>query len=236
MHGISIRKLLFLIVLHIFFLTGCRQEESEPAPDSSEPSQMITMDQISISREEAESEPFSTQEAEEGFETFILENMDYFEELCFCVPYFDDIEHLDEEYFYPVLINMSVCGPLADRAESVNIEIAPYGMAKISRTDMEGYILLLFGKELPSYEPAFQEMQEGEGNFYYEDGFYYIGWFDPPDVIYTYAGCEQKENGNLLAEFVVSEAINGRSVVFELAPAENENGFIIVSKKSKTEA
>ena len=98
---------------------------------------------------------------------------------------------------------------------------------------MEEYMLLLFGKELTMYEPPLQDMLDNEVNFFYEDGYYYIGPFDPLDIIYTYVGCQLKENGNLTAEFSMSEAVNGKSTVFELAPADNENGFIIVSKKIK---
>lgn len=263
---------LLFITIHIFLLTGCQQEESALEADSSEiQSQAILTDQTSISREEADNEPSSTEEmrdelfsaeekneesvsakeGEEAFsaesrndeqaseetgkspvfdETLITGNMDYFRSLCICVPYFDDIENLDED-FYAILVNMSVCGPLAYRAESVNIQPPPYYMAKISRADMEEYMLLLFGKELPAYEPTFQEMLEREGNFYYERGFYYVGWFDYLDIIFTYAGCEWTENGNLIVEFAMSEAVNGMSTVFELVPADNENGFIIVSNK-----
>ena len=266
--------LILFIMIHIFLLTGCQQEESALEADSSEmQSRAILTDQALISREETdnvlssteemEDELFSAEEkneesvsAKEGGEIFSAEdrnneqvseetgkplnfdetlitgNMDYFKSLCICVPYFDDIENLDED-FYAILVNMSVCGPLQYRAESVNIESPPYYMAKISRADMEEYTLLLFGKELPAYEPTFQEMLEEERNFYYESGFYYVGWFDYLDIIFTYAGCEWTENGNLIVEFAMSEAVNGKSTVFELAPADNENGFIIVSKKLK---
>lgn len=163
-------------------------------------------------------------------ETLITDNMAYFESLCVCVPSFDDVRHLDED-FYAGMVNMSILGPLRDKAESVEIEALPrpWCMDKISLTDMRDYALLLFGVELPAYEPTLQEMLDNEMNVYYEDGFYYIGWYDPLDIIYTYAGCEWTETGNLTVEFTMLEAVEGKTL-FELAPADNENGFIIVSK------
>ena len=270
--------LFLFFTIHMFILTGCQQEESISEADSLEmQSQAIIADQSSVSREETESEPISTEEmrdelfsAEEknegsvstkeiGDEAFSAEdknddqateetgkslvfgealitcNMDYFEKLCVCVPYFDDVENLDED-FYGGLVNSSICGPFSNRTEIVDFQNSIFSnghVYKISRADMEEYMLLLFGKELPTYEPPLQDMLDNEVNFFYEDGFYYIGPFDPLDIIYTYVGCQLKENGNLTAEFSMSEAVNGKSTVFELAPADNENGFIIVSKQIK---
>lgn len=41
------------------------------------------------------------------------------------------------------------------------------------------------------------------------------------------------DNGNLTVEFSMSEAVNGRSVIMELAPMDNENGFIIINREIK---
>lgn len=49
------------------------------------------------------------------------------------------------------------------------------------------------------------------------------------DIGYNYLGYEVKENGNVIVEFAMYEAVNDRSAVLELAPAENENGYIIES-------
>lgn len=244
-------NLLFFIMVQIFLLTGCQGEEVDSDTSASLPetpsrtvevsqtlSSVDRADSEPASADRADSEPSSTTQMDEKQDsgttnetlvfgdTFIKCNMDYFKSLCVCVPSFDDVEHLDED-FYAVLVNMSFLGPLGDKAESVDI---PYYMAKISLADMKDYVQLLFGVELPVYEPSLQEMLEREGNFYYEDGFYYIGWFDPLDIIYTYVGCESMENGNLTVEFSMSEAVDG-TISFELAPAENENGFIILSTK-----
>lgn len=256
----SFINLLFFIMVQIFLLTGCQREEVDsdtpaslpetpsrtvevsPAPASadrlgSEPSSTGRADNEPSSTDRIDSGPSSTTQMDEKpdsettnetlvfGDTFIKCNMDYFESLCVCVPCFDDVEHLDED-FYAELVNMSDHGPLGDKAEIV--DDIPYD--KISLADMKDYVRLLFGVELPVYEPSFQEMLEKEGNFYYEDGFYYIGWFDPLDIIYTYVGCESMENGNLTVEFSLSEAVDG-TISFELAPAENENGFIILSTK-----
>ncbi len=72
-------------------------------------------------------------------------------------------------------------------------------------------------------------MLETEINFFYEDGYYYIGLFDWLDIRYEYLGYEVKENGNVIVEFAMYEAVDDLSAVLELAPAENENGYIIVS-------
>lgn len=163
-------------------------------------------------------------------ESIVLNHMDFFESMCVCVPYFDSLDELDNA-FYAQLINSSICGPLGSSAESVTISEPPYDMAKISQTDMADYALLLFNIKLSAYEISLKEMQKEEGNFYYENGYYYIGWYDPLDIIYTYTGCQSAENGNLIVKFSMSEAIEDAFVLFELAPADNQNGFIIVSKK-----
>ena len=42
------------------------------------------------------------------------------------------------------------------------------------------------------------------------------------------------DSGNMTVEFSMLEALSGK-ILFELAPADNENGFIIVSKKRQIE-
>ena len=134
------------------------------------------------------------------------------------------------------LINLSVSGPLGWAANEIVIieEMEDYGCsscAKISREEMENYVRNILGTELPIYGPSKQEMLENETNFFYEDGYYYIGVFDWLDIRYDYLGYEVKENGNIVVEFAMYEAIDDLSAVLELAPAENENGYIIVSYK-----
>lgn len=156
------------------------------------------------------------------------EDIEYLEEICYCIPYFDDRNHLDDN-FYARLVNGSICGPMKDMAESISIENHPYYMAKISRADMENYMELLFGIEMPPYEPSFQKMQGEEGNFYYEDGFYYIGWYDPLDIAFTYVGYKAMGNGEVEVEFaiLVDAVSHDKSLILALAPAENENGFLV---------
>ena len=55
--------LLLFFTIHMFLLTGCQQEESISEADSLEmQSQAIIADQSSVSREETDSEPISTEE------------------------------------------------------------------------------------------------------------------------------------------------------------------------------
>lgn len=161
------------------------------------------------------------------------EDLNYLTNVCRVMPCFENQDALNENY-YLGLINLSVSGPLGWAANEIVIieEMEDYGCsscAKISREEMENYVRNLLGTELPIYGPSKQEMLEREINFFYEDGYYYIGLFDWLDIGYEYLGYEVKENGNVIVEFAMYEAIDDLSAVLELAPAENENGFCIVS-------
>lgn len=152
----------------------------------------------------------------------LLENMGN------CIPYSYDSQNVGEEC-YAGIINCSVLGPLAHTAESVG---EPKYMAKISRESMEAYVKKWFGKELPDGEYPIEEVQEGKSNFYYEDGYYYIGWFDWLDITYEYVGCKALNNGNVMVEYDLHGAGEGWTMLLELAPADNENGYIIVGRKN----
>ncbi len=161
------------------------------------------------------------------------EDLSYLTDICRVMPCFENQDALNENY-YLGLINLSVSGPLGWAADEIVIieEMEDYGCsscAKISREEMENYVRNILGTELPIYGPSKQEMLENETNFFYEDGYYYIGVFDWLDIGYDYLGYEVKENGNVIVEFAMYEAIDDLSAVLELAPAENENGYIIVS-------
>lgn len=160
------------------------------------------------------------------------EDLNYLTNVCRVMPCFENQDALNENY-YLGLINLSVSGSLGWAAnEIVEVEEKEHGTsscAKISREEMENYVRNLLGTELPIYGPSKREMQESEINFFYEDGYYYIGLFDWLDIGYDYLGYEVKENGNIVVEFAMYEAIDDLSAVLELVPAENENGYIIVS-------
>ena len=108
-------------------------------------------------------------------------------------------------------------------------------VVKVPEQEAEAYAKLVFGTELPEEaKPTLEEMEEGQTACYYEDGFYYIGVSDFPDVQYTFTDYEESDNTITVRYSIQYEDESDAGIVsFTLEPAENENGFIITSKAAE---
>lgn len=105
-------------------------------------------------------------------------------------------------------------------------------VVKVSLQEAQAHARLVFGVDLPDYKPAFADMKDDETAFYYQDGYYYIGLSDFPPYQYTFAGCEQTAQ-TIVASYTVGFEDGSDSegkVSLTLQPADNENGFVIISK------
>lgn len=118
--------------------------------------------------------------------------------------------------------------------EEINGTKEPVEPIIISRGEVDALIRLIFGTEFSIPEPAQEDMEEGRTTFYYEDGSYYIGRSDYPDYQYTYTDSTAGEDGTITANFRIAFEgdENVGTLVYTLAAAENENGFIVLQKKT----
>lgn len=111
---------------------------------------------------------------------------------------------------------------------------------KVSRDAVAQYVELALGCELPIFEPAFSDMEQGRTALYYEDGYYYIGVSDFGAVSYTFKECQVQEDNEgayaLVSYDIFYDDSEGGAmgvITFTVRPEENQNGFIIVGRETK---
>ena len=159
---------------------------------------------------------------------------EFLRKMCYCLPEFSDPAKVDEEFWHDFIF-FSFTAAWGD----VVIEEVPREdlemqekVVKVSLEDMQAYVKLALGVELPDYKPAFEDMNKGQTSCFYRDGYYYIGLSDFPDYTFTYQDCTLDQEDiytvNYKTSFEGDE--NAGSVVFKLRPADNANGFVIVGK------
>lgn len=114
------------------------------------------------------------------------------------------------------------------------------GQIKVGKDAVDQYVKLVFGRELPTFEPAFEEMEPGRTALYYEDGYYYIGVSDFGAVSYEFKECEVQEDAEGIYALVSYDAfyddLEGDAlgvITFTVRPEENQNGFIILGRETK---
>ena len=161
--------------------------------------------------------------------------------ICRTVYDFDSSEKKNTNFWRDFLF-LSYTGLWEDAAEIVNVPREDLGFdeptVKVSLEQAQSYARLVFGEELPDLKPAFDEMAEGQTSFFFKDGYYYIGTSDFPNIQYHFADCtvyESEDGVYVVAEYNIDfEGESNVGVVrLTLIPAENENGFIVVSKKQE---
>lgn len=161
--------------------------------------------------------------------------------VCKTVYDFDSNDKKDTTFWKDFLF-LSYTGLWENKAEIVKVPRKDLGFdeptVKVSLEEAQSYARLVFGEELPDFKPAFDETTEGQTSFFYEDGYYYIGTSDFPNFQYYFADCtvcEGEGGAYAVVEYNIDfEGENNVGVVrLTLVPAENENGFVVVSKKQE---
>lgn len=164
-------------------------------------------------------------------------------DICRTVCDFDNSEEKNTDFWRDFLF-FTYTGLWEDEAEIVNVPRKDLGFdeptVKVSLEEVQSYTRLVFGEELPDLKPTFDEMTEGQTSFFFKDGYYYIGTSDFPNFEYHFADCtvyESEDGIYAVAEYNIDfEGESNVGVVrLTLIPAENKNGFIVVSKKQEFE-
>lgn len=181
-----------------------------------------------VRQSEEEMKPFELTEKGKNFLT----------DMCRTLPDFEGYATMDEEFWWNFLF-YAYTGASPDEAELVQIPREDLGFeetaVKVSLEEVEAYAKLVLGTDLPDFKPAFEDMPEGQTACFYRDGYYYIGVSDFPDFRFTFSDVtvyEERFETFALATYNVSmeDEENVGTVTFHLYPADNENGFTIVSK------
>lgn len=145
-----------------------------------------------------------------------------------------DSQTAKDEAFWHSFLFYSYTGASDDAViEKVNREALGFEemVVKVSLQEAQAHAKLVFGIDLPEYMPAFEDMKEDETAFYYQDGYYYIGLSDFPPYEYTFRDCEESDH-SVVVRYTYGEEDQSDegTVCFTLQSADNENGFIIISK------
>lgn len=193
-----------------------------------------------------------TANGESASQEFVLDEQGkaFLQNMCYYMPEWSGYASLDEEFwreflFYsftsPTMLEdgkaMTICG----EAEVISVYREDLGFTesqvKISKEAVAEYVKLAMGVKPLQFEPAFEDMEPGQTAFYYENGYYYIGFSDFGSVGYTFKECEVHEELYTTYAFVrfdvyVDEPENVEDTIeFIIYPAENQNGFTIISKE-----
>ena len=159
---------------------------------------------------------------------------EFLRKMCYCLPEFSDPANLDEEFWHDFIFYSYTAAWGDVEIEEVTREDLEMQekVVKVSLEDVEAYVKLALGVELPDYKPAFEDMNKGQTSCFYRDGYYYIGLSDFPDFTFTYQDCTPAQDGTYTVNYKTSFEgdENAGSVVFQLRSADNANGFIIVGK------
>lgn len=214
------KKGLLLFVL-VFTLMGCGETKST---------------EIESSVELKESE--EKQESAQKFE--MTEDADEFlQRMCFYLPDFSSDEDMDEEFWHQFLFYSYTGQTDVEMIMVTNVPGSMLGQemqVKVSREAVAEYVKLVLGVDFPAFEPAAEDMREGQTGFYYKDGYYYIGVSDAPWQHYEYQGCSETADGTITAEYALyyaDDSAPSASIFFTLIAFDNENGFIVIKKETE---
>lgn len=147
---------------------------------------------------------------------------------------------LDEKFWCDFLFN-SYTGAVSEGAETEQVYREDLGfeetVVKVSLQEAASYVKLVFGMELPDVTPSFEDMEMGQTAFYYKDGSYYIGVSNLPDYQYTYSESlpDNENNADMIVTYTIAfmGESNVGTVTFTISPEDNENGFVVRSKKTE---
>ncbi len=230
---------MYLLMTMLLCLTACKgakdkelSEPSENMADTNENQQEESQETEALTP----AEPESQSQAEEAFE-LTDQGKAFLEQMCRTLNDFDSQMEKDKAFYRDFLFYSYTGVPEGMETEQIyreDLQIEET-VVKVPEQEAEAYVKLVFGTELPEEaKPALEEMEEGQTACYYEDGFYYIGVSDFPDVQYTFTDYEESDNTITVRYSIQYEDESDAGIVsFTLEPAENENGFIITSKAAE---
>lgn len=230
---------MYLLMTMLLCLTACKgakdkelSEPSENTADTNENQQEESRETEALTPSEPESQP----QAEEAFE-LTDQGKVFLEQMCRTLNDFDSQTEKDKAFYSDFLFYSYTSVPEGMETEQVYREDSQIEetVVKVPEQEAGAYAKLVFGTELPEdAKPTLEEMEEGQTACYYQDGFYYIGVSDFPDVQYTFADYEESDNTITVRYSIQYEDESDAGIVsFTLEPAENENGFIITSKAAE---
>lgn len=210
-------------------LSGCGSKVAEESGADVE----VVSEPIEADEQEAE----QVQESK-AFE-LTEEGKSFLADMCRTLPDFEGQGSMDEEFWRNFLFG-AYTGASPEEAEMVQVPREDLGFeetaVKVSVEEAEAYTKLVLGVDLPDFKPAFEDMPEGQTSCFYRDGYYYIGVSDFPD--YRFEFSDFSDNGGIPDTYSVvmysvsfEDEIDAGTVTFQLYPADNENGFVIASKK-----
>lgn len=230
---------MYLLMTMLLCLTACKgakdkelSEPSENTADTNENQQEESRETEALTPAEPESQP----QAEEAFE-LTDQGKVFLEQMCRTLNDFDSQTEKDKAFYSDFLFYSYTSVPEGMETEQVYREDSQIEetVVKVPEQEAGAYAKLVFGTELPEdAKPTLEEMEEGQTACYYQDGFYYIGVSDFPDVQYTFADYEESDDTITVRYSIQYEDESDAGIVsFTLEPAENENGFIITSKAAE---
>lgn len=164
---------------------------------------------------------------------------EFLEYICKTVNDFNSNDKKDEAFWKDFLF-LAYTGLWEDDAEIIKVPRDDLGFdepaVKVSLEDVQSYVRLVFGEELPDFKPSFEEMKKGQTSFFYKEGYYYIGTSDFPDYQYHFVDCTVYEGeGGIYAVAEYNIDFEGESNVgvvrLTLIPADNANGFVVIAKE-----
>lgn len=192
----------------------------------------------------SETEETSTTELEEEF-VLTEEGKDFLSVMCRYLPLFSDADDMDDRFWWDFLwYSYTEGGPgrWGGNTEYVAENEEHAGMIKVSEGDVQDYVRLALGVDLPKidlYSEYNLDIFEDYYYYhiYYENGFYYFAGSDGPleyyeyqdmiplgnnqyKIIYSCYSCDGEEEYLGYADFVVETA-------------ENQNGFIVISHENR---
>ncbi len=230
--------LMLCSVLCILSLAGCGSDkrDSNKGVSDTKPTE-IEEAAVAEEKEEAVKEDIEESKKDEEKVEFQLteDGKEFLHSMCYYLPEFSGSNEINDE-FWKNFIFYSYTSASADDHEIVEVyrEDLEFNETevKVSKEIVADYVKLALGIDLPAYEPAFEDMEEGQTACYFKDGYYYIGVSDFGDISYEYKACTTNEDDTASVEyttFVGGEEEIG-SIIFAISPAENKNGFVIDAK------
>lgn len=213
--------ILFCTIMCLLSLAGCGTDMN-----TSEVEDSIKGDeQESKQKEEIEKKEFQLTQA----------GKEFLNKMCYYLPEFESMDDINDE-FWNDFIFYSYTGISGDDEEMVEVYREDLDFketeVKVSKEKVSEYVKLALGLDLPVYEPAFEDMKEGQTAFYYKDGYYYIGVSDFGSINFKYDKSTTNDDGTASIEYIIliEEESQIGNIIFTVSPSENENGFIIKGK------
>lgn len=232
-------KKLWLLTLMAMLLglTACNTDKNNSTPETKQEEAALP-EETALPEGTEEQDLEETEPQEEPAEVYDLTIL---KQMCRVLNDFDEQTVMDESFFQDFLF-YSYTGASSDNAELTQVYREDLGfeetVVKVSLQDAQAYTKLILGKDLPDFKPSFADMEEGQTSFYYEDGYYYIGVSDFPDYQYTFMDFTNHDEGSdpyavVTYSMDFEDESNVGTIIFTIAPEDNENGFIIRSKTTE---